>query len=69
MAEARLPLRMPTWASRRRQAMEAYCGTVNRFDYAECAIHRTGRPTHSKIKELHRAWFDGGIPLAVELEE
>lgn len=51
------------------QAMAAYCETVNRFDYAECAVHRRGRPTRSKIKELHRAWFDGGIPLMVELEE
>lgn len=51
------------------QAMAAYCGTVNRFDYAECAIHRRGRPTRRKIKELHRAWFDEGVPLVVELEE
>lgn len=51
------------------QAMAAYCETVNRFDYAECAAHRRGRPTRSKIKELHRAWFDGGIPLVVELGE
>jgi deazaflavin-dependent oxidoreductase (nitroreductase family) len=51
------------------EAMEAYCGTVNRSDYAECAVHRKGRPTHSKIKELHRAWFEGGIPLVVELAD
>jgi deazaflavin-dependent oxidoreductase (nitroreductase family) len=51
------------------EAMSAYCETVNSFDYAECAMHRRGRPTRSKIKELHRAWFDGGIPLVVELDE
>jgi deazaflavin-dependent oxidoreductase (nitroreductase family) len=51
------------------EAMEAYCGTVNRSDYAECAVHRKGRPTHSKIRELHRAWFEGGIPLVVELAD
>jgi deazaflavin-dependent oxidoreductase (nitroreductase family) len=51
------------------QAMTAYCDTVNRFDYAECAMHRRGRPTRSKIKELHRAWFEGGVPLVVELDE
>jgi deazaflavin-dependent oxidoreductase (nitroreductase family) len=51
------------------EAMEAYCGTVNRSDYAECAVHRKGRPTHSKIKELHRAWFEGGIPLVVDLAD
>ena len=48
-------------------AMEAYCGTVNPGDFAECALHRRGRPTRSKIRELHRAWFDGGIPLLIEL--
>jgi deazaflavin-dependent oxidoreductase (nitroreductase family) len=49
------------------QAMDLYCGTVNPFDYAECAMHRAGRPTRSKIEELHRRWFDRGIPLVVEL--
>jgi deazaflavin-dependent oxidoreductase (nitroreductase family) len=49
------------------EAMATYCETVNPFDHAECRMHRTGRPTRSKIKELHRAWFDGGIPLVVEL--
>jgi deazaflavin-dependent oxidoreductase (nitroreductase family) len=51
------------------RAMEAYCGTVNRFDYAECSMHRRGRPTRPKIQELHRAWFGGGLPLVVELSE
>jgi deazaflavin-dependent oxidoreductase (nitroreductase family) len=53
----------------RQDAMTAYCETVNLGDYAECAVHRKGRPTLSKIKELHRAWFEGGIPLVVELVE
>jgi deazaflavin-dependent oxidoreductase (nitroreductase family) len=56
-------------SSETQQAIEAYCGTVNPFDYAECAIHRRGRPTRSRVKQLHRTWFDGGIPLVVELEE
>lgn len=55
-------------AAERGQAMAAYCGTVNRFDYAECAMHRRGRPRRSKIEGLHREWFDGGVPLVVELE-
>jgi deazaflavin-dependent oxidoreductase (nitroreductase family) len=50
------------------QASAAYCETVNPADYAECSLHRTGRPTRSKINELHRGWFDQGIPLVVELE-
>jgi deazaflavin-dependent oxidoreductase (nitroreductase family) len=51
-----------------RQAMAAYCETVNPNDYVECFIWRRGRPTRSKIKELHRAWFEKGTPLVVELE-
>ncbi len=53
----------------RQGAMTAYCETVNAADYAECAVHRRGHPTRSKIKELHRAWFAGGIPLVVELKK
>jgi deazaflavin-dependent oxidoreductase (nitroreductase family) len=50
------------------QAKEAYCETLNAGDYAECTLHRRGRPTRSKIKELHRRWFEQGTPLVVELE-
>jgi deazaflavin-dependent oxidoreductase (nitroreductase family) len=53
----------------RQEAIEAYCETINLADYAECAVHRRGRPTRSKISELHRAWFEGGIPLVVDLAE
>lgn len=49
-------------------ATRAYCQTVNLVDYAECIAHRRGRPTRSKIQELHRTWFEEGIPLVVELE-
>jgi deazaflavin-dependent oxidoreductase (nitroreductase family) len=51
----------------REAAKTAYCGTVNPFDYLECRAHRLGRPTPAKIKELHRTWFEGGVPLVVEL--
>ncbi len=50
-----------------RRAAEAYCGTVNPFDYVECAFHRSGRPTRAKIDELHRNWFEHGVPLEIEL--
>jgi deazaflavin-dependent oxidoreductase (nitroreductase family) len=53
----------------RQEAMEAYCETVNPFEYLECALWRKGRPTGSKIKELHRSWFEQGIPLAVDLAQ
>jgi deazaflavin-dependent oxidoreductase (nitroreductase family) len=51
----------------REEAMAAFCETVNPFDYLECRAHRLGRPTAAKIKELHRTWFEGGVPLVVEL--
>jgi deazaflavin-dependent oxidoreductase (nitroreductase family) len=50
------------------QAREAMCDTVNLFDYGECDLHLRGLPTRAKIKELHRYWFDTGVPLVVELE-
>ncbi len=49
-------------------AEETYCQTVNRFDYVECMFHRSGRPTRAKIEELHRSWFEHGVPLAIELQ-
>ena len=49
------------------EAREALCETVNLFDYGECGLHLRGVPTRSKIKELHRYWFDTGIPLVVDL--
>jgi deazaflavin-dependent oxidoreductase (nitroreductase family) len=52
----------------REVARESYCETVNPVDHAECAIHRRGRPTPLKIRELHRIWFEGGVPLVVELK-
>jgi deazaflavin-dependent oxidoreductase (nitroreductase family) len=53
----------------RGHAMETYCETVNPFDYVECLMWRRGRPTRSKITELHRGWFEKGTPLVVELEK
>jgi deazaflavin-dependent oxidoreductase (nitroreductase family) len=52
----------------RDEAMTAYCGTVNPFDYAECMMWRTGRPTRAKIEELHNDWFTQGTPLVVDLK-
>jgi deazaflavin-dependent oxidoreductase (nitroreductase family) len=53
----------------RSEAMAAFCGTVNRFDYAECRVHRPGRPTRATIEQLHRAWFEGGTPFVIELAD
>jgi deazaflavin-dependent oxidoreductase (nitroreductase family) len=59
--------REPRDAAEREEAREAYCGTVNPFDYAECMMHRPGRPTRAKIQELHRRWFTRGLPLVIDL--
>jgi deazaflavin-dependent oxidoreductase (nitroreductase family) len=53
----------------RQLAREAYCEAVKPFDYVECTFHRGWRPTRSKVEELHRSWFDTGIPLVIELED
>jgi deazaflavin-dependent oxidoreductase (nitroreductase family) len=54
-------------AAEAHEARVAYCETVNPFDYAECVMHRSGLPARVKIEELHRTWFDRGIPLVVDL--
>jgi deazaflavin-dependent oxidoreductase (nitroreductase family) len=50
------------------RATAVYCGTVNPFDYVECAFHRPGLPTRTKIEALHRTWCATGVPLVVEPE-
>jgi deazaflavin-dependent oxidoreductase (nitroreductase family) len=49
------------------EARAAFCEKVNLKDYGECALHLRGLPTRAKIEELHRYWFDTGIPLVVDL--
>ena len=49
------------------EARAAFCEQVNLMDYGECALHLRGLPTRAKIEELHRYWFDTGIPLVVDL--
>lgn len=51
------------------QAREAICETVHLVDYGECTLHLRGLPSRAKIKELHRYWFETGIPLVIELAE
>ncbi|MBB5167025.1 hypothetical protein [Mycobacterium sp. AZCC_0083] len=52
-----------------RLAREAICETVHSFDCGECALHLRGLPTRTKIQDLHRYWFDTGIPIAIEARE
>ena len=51
------------------EARAAFCETVNLMDYGECTLHLRGLPTRAKIEELHRDWFDTGVPLVVDLVE
>jgi deazaflavin-dependent oxidoreductase (nitroreductase family) len=51
-----------------RTAEEAYCAKIHPFDYLECSFHRSGLPTRAKIDELHRNWFEHGVPLEIELQ-
>ena len=52
----------------REAARAAYVGTVNAADYIECFLHWRGRPARWKIQRLHTMWFDGGIPLVIDLD-
>jgi deazaflavin-dependent oxidoreductase (nitroreductase family) len=49
------------------EARDAFSETVNLFDYGECNVHLRGLPTRAKIQDLHRYWFDTGIPLMIQL--
>jgi deazaflavin-dependent oxidoreductase (nitroreductase family) len=51
------------------QARQRFCETIYPFDYVECTMHCSGRPTRAKIERLHHKWFDLGTPLVVDLEE
>jgi deazaflavin-dependent oxidoreductase (nitroreductase family) len=53
----------------RSEAEAALCEEINPFDYLENRAHREGRPTRDKIVELHRTWFEGGVPLVIELRD
>ena len=48
-------------------ARTSYCEPVGLFEYAEYVTWRKGRPSREGIRQLHREWFDQGVPLIVEL--
>jgi deazaflavin-dependent oxidoreductase (nitroreductase family) len=50
-------------------ARAAICDTVHPSDYGECVLHLRGLPSRAKIQELHRYWFDTGIPIVIDLKE
>jgi deazaflavin-dependent oxidoreductase (nitroreductase family) len=49
------------------EATAIYCAPVHAFDYLECVNWRKGRPTRSKIRELHTVWCERGAPVVIEL--
>lgn len=61
--------REPADAVERQTAMDTYCQTTRLFDYVGCIQHRRGRPKSPKIGELHRTWFDQGVPLVIDLDK
>lgn len=52
----------------RELARTALCETVHAVDYGECLLHLKGMPTTAKIRDMHRYWFETGIPVAVDLD-
>lgn len=50
------------------QAREVICDRVHLMDYGEAVLHLRGVPTRAKITDMHRYWFDTGIPLVVDLD-
>jgi deazaflavin-dependent oxidoreductase (nitroreductase family) len=53
----------------RELARSLVCDTVFPNDYGECALHLRGLPTRTKVQELHRYWFETGIPIVIDLKE
>jgi deazaflavin-dependent oxidoreductase (nitroreductase family) len=50
------------------RAREIFCEPVHMVDYGECVLHLKGLPSRRKIRDLHRYWFDTGVPLVAELQ-
>jgi len=50
------------------RAREIFCEPVYMVDYGECLLHLKGLPSPQKIRDLHRYWFDTGVPLVAELQ-
>jgi deazaflavin-dependent oxidoreductase (nitroreductase family) len=57
-----------TDADERERARSVICDSVYPIDYGECALHLRGLPSRAKVRELHRYWFDTGIPIAIDLK-
>ena len=50
------------------QARKVYCeGPVGPFERVEYRMWKKGSPSAGKIRDLHRAWFEQGTPMVIEL--
>lgn len=52
----------------RSAARDIYCGAPSYFEYLECLMWRTGRPTRQAIDGLHGEWFDHGVVVVIDLD-
>ena len=52
----------------RDEGREAYSDHVGWFERFEWPIWRKDKFTPEKCRELHREWFDTGLPVVVDLE-
>lgn len=50
----------------RDEARRLLVDTVHLFDYGECDVHLKGLPSRRKVQDLHRYWFDTGVPIVIE---
>jgi deazaflavin-dependent oxidoreductase (nitroreductase family) len=49
-------------------ARAAICDPVYNGDFGECWLHLRGLPSRAKVQQLHRYWFDTGIPVVIDLK-
>jgi hypothetical protein len=48
-------------------ARRVFTEDVYLVDYAAFMLHMRGLPTAAKVRELHRYWFDTGVPMVVDI--
>jgi deazaflavin-dependent oxidoreductase (nitroreductase family) len=56
-------------AEERDEAREAYSADVGLFERGEWRTWRKGKFSPEKSREMHRHWFDTGLPFVIELDD
>jgi hypothetical protein len=62
-----IPGREITDEGERRQAIDAFCGQLYRFDYLAYQQHWPGQPTDASIRKLLQSWFRDGTAVAIDI--